>query len=305
MLLSAWRQRRHAGAIDPFDERLLERLTYLSIVARRVIRGRWRAEHRSQRVGAGIEFADHRPYAPGDDVRYIDWTALGRTDRLLLRLFEQDEDLPVYLLLDVSQSMLQGSPNKLRYGMHLVAALAYLGLSSLDRVGVTTFSDRLIDRLPAARGRARIFKVFELLQRTASGGVTDLDGAARLFVRENRRRGVVAVVSDFYDSAGGSAALDILRHNRFEPFALQLYDHAEAHPTITGDVALIDCESGAIREVTLSPGLLEQYARAHEGFCRRLEAFCAAKQVPFVRADTRVPFDEIVLTVLRRRGFLR
>jgi len=298
-------RRATTDAPDLFDDALLKKLEYLHIVARKLLVGRNRAERRSRRVGAGIEFADHRDYAPGDDFRHVDWNVLGRTDRLLLRLFEQEEDLAVHLLLDVSDSMLLGSPSKLRYAMQVTAALAYVGLAGLDRVGLATFADKLRERLPPARGKARIFKIFEFLRATRTGGTTDLAGAARVFVHQNRRRGIAFLISDFYDDNGSEAAIDLLRHNRFEPLVIQIYEHAEAHPRLSGDVQLVDCETGQTQDVTLSPRVLQQYQRRHGAFCRQLEDFCRAKHVPFFRADTRLPLDDLVLTIFRRRGLLR
>src|SRR5262245_66506936 len=113
--------------------------------------GHIRAERRTKKVGSGIEFADHRAYTLGDDFRYIDWNIYGRMDKLLLRLFEEEEDLSIYMLLDASLSMKIGEPSpKLHYAMKLVAALCYIGLANLDRVSIQPFSDELHERLPPA-----------------------------------------------------------------------------------------------------------------------------------------------------------
>jgi uncharacterized protein (DUF58 family) len=221
---------------DLFDDELLRKLEYLHIFARRLAAGRQRGERRSRVVGSGIEFADHRDYTPGDDFRYIDWNVLGRTDRLLLRLFEQEEDLSIHLLLDVSDSMQLGQPSKLLYAYRIAAALAYIGLAGLDRVGVATLSDDVRDRLPPARGRARIFQIFEFLSHARGGGATDLTAALRTFVHQTKRRGIAILLSDLYDPKGAASAIDLLRHNRFEPLIIQLYDHASAHPELSGDV---------------------------------------------------------------------
>src|SRR5262249_30072316 len=122
-----------------FDEGFLKKLEYLAIVSRKVFAGRVRAERRSRKTGAGIEFADHRDYAPGDDIRYLDWALYGRAGKLLLRLFEEEEDLHVYLLLDASASMRTGHPPKLDQAMKLAAALAYVTLANLDRVSIVPF----------------------------------------------------------------------------------------------------------------------------------------------------------------------
>src|SRR5213078_694952 len=169
-----------------FDDRFLKTLEHLHMVSRKVFAGNLRAERRTRKVGSGIEFADHRTYARGDDFRYIDWNLYGRLDKLLLRLFEEEEDLHIYILIDVSDSMAIGAPlPKLHYAMQLGAALTYVGLANLDRVAIIPFSGKVIDRLPPARGKNRIFRVFEFLRTCEIGGQTDLAECMKTFVAQN------------------------------------------------------------------------------------------------------------------------
>lgn len=293
------------GQADLFDEQFLKKLEYLYIVSKKVFAGRTRAERRTRKSGSGIEFADYREYVPGDDFRYLDWNLYSRLDRLLLRLFEEEEDLYIYLLLDCSDSMQMGSPPKLHYAMQVTAALCYVGLANLDRVSIVTFADGLKDRLPPARGKGRIFKVFEFLRSVAPGGTTQLASSLRAFVHQNKRRGLAVLISDFYDPEGYEDAVNLLRYNRFEPFAIQTLDPLETRPRLKGDLQLVDCETGELREITVSPGLLEAYVREHARYCQELAEFCTAKQVPLFVADTDIPFDELVLKIFRKGGFLR
>jgi uncharacterized protein (DUF58 family) len=289
-----------------FDESFLKKLEYLHMVSRKVFTGNLRAERRTRTVGSGIEFADHRTYARGDDFRYIDWNVYGRIDKLLLRLFEEEEDLHIYILVDCSDSMAIGSPlPKLHYAMQVGAALTYVGLANLDRVAILPFSDRVLGRMPPARGKNRIFRVFEFLRSCEIGGRTDLAGCARTFVAQHKRRGLAVLISDFYDPRGFEEGINTLRYNRFEPFVLQAYDLREASPQLHGDLSLVDCETGETREVTVSRALLDAYRREHEKYCKELEQFCTARAVPFFRTHTQVPFDELVLRIFRTGGFLR
>ncbi len=290
---------------DLFDEAFLKKLEYLYIVSKKVFAGRIRAERRTRKSGSGIEFADHRDYTAGDDFRYLDWNIYGRMDKLLLRLFEEEEDLHIYLLLDISDSMRVGTPPKLHYGMKVAAALCYVGLANLDRVSIVTFADGLRDRLPAARGKGRIFKVFEFLRAVTPGGVTRLGPSMRSFVHQNKRRGLAVLITDFYDPEGYEEGINLLRHNRFEPFAIQIVDPGEVRPRLKGDLQLIDCETGEVREITVSPSLLDAYTREHEKYCQEIAEYCTKKQVELFRAETGVPFDELVLKIFRRGGFLR
>lgn len=288
-----------------FDERFLKKLEYLHVVSRKIFAGSLRAERRTRKVGSGIEFADHRRYAFGDDFRYIDWNLYGRIDRLLLRLFEEEEDLYIYILLDCSRSMLIGEPPKLHYAMQVGAALAYVGLASLDRVAVLSFSDELRGRLPPARGKNRIFKVFDFMRSVDAGGHTHLGECMRKFVHQNKRRGLAVVISDFYDPRGFEEGINTLRYNKFEPFVLQVYDPKEASPALHGDLTLVDCETGEAKEVTISRALLEAYREEHEKYCNELSEFCTARALPYFRTHTAVPFDELVLRIFRQGGFLR
>jgi uncharacterized protein (DUF58 family) len=288
-----------------FDERFLKTLEHLHMVSRKVFSGNLRAERRTRKVGSGIEFADHRTYSRGDDFRYIDWNLYGRLDKLLLRLFEEEEDLHIYILVDVSDSMAIGTPPKLHYAMQVGAALTYVGLANLDRVCIIPFGDRLIDRLPPSRGKNRIFRVFQFLRDCDIGGKTEIADCMKDFVAQNKRRGLAVVISDFYDPRGFEQGINTLRYHKFEPFVLQVYDKREAEPNLHGDLALVDCETGDTREVTVSKALLEAYQREHEKYCRELEDYCTKYAMPFFRTHTAIPFDQLVLKIFRSGGFLR
>ena len=303
---SAPRRNRAEDRSGLFDDRFLKTLEHLHMVSRKVFSGNLRAERRTRKVGSGIEFADHRTYARGDDFRYIDWNLYGRLDKLLLRLFEEEEDLHIYILVDVSDSMAIGQPlPKLHYAMQVGAALAYVGLANLDRVSIIPYADRLIDRLAPARGKNRIFRVFEFLRSCDIGGLTGLAECMKQFVTQNKRRGLAVVISDFYDPKGFETGINTLRYHKFEPFVLQVYDVREASPKLMGDLALVDCETGDTREVTVSKSLLEAYELEHERYCKELESYCTKYALPFFRTHTSIPFDELVLRIFRSGGFLR
>jgi uncharacterized protein (DUF58 family) len=309
-LLDALPWRRAATAApastdDPFDDDFQRKLEYLAIVSRRVFSGRLRAERRTKKSGSGVEFADHREYQPGDDFRYLDWNVYQRLERLLVRLYEEEEDLAIYLVLDTSASMGFGGGEKLKYAKKVVAALAYVGLANLDRVSLVTTSDRVMERMPETRGKARIFKVFRFLREAEGSGQTDLADALKTFVAQNKRRGLVVLVSDLYDPHGFEKGINVLRYNKFDPFVVHVVDPADAKPKVRGDVLLYDCETGDEREVTVTPGVLRSFGEAYERYLAEVAAFCAGRQVPYVAASLATPFDELILRVFRRGGFLR
>jgi uncharacterized protein (DUF58 family) len=289
---------------DPFDEQFWNKLEYLAIVSRRIFSGRVRAERRSKKIGSGIEFADYRHYCSGDDFRHLDWKVYGRLGRLLTRLYEEEEDLTIYILLDCSGSMTFGDPPRLGYAKKLAAALSHIGLEHLDRVSVLTFGDGIGSRLPPARGKHHIFKIFDFLRPLAAAGRTDLGAALRSFVAQNKRRGVVILISDLYDPAGFEAGLRQLRYAGFETYLLHLVDESEARPPLPGEALLVDAETGESREVVLSPGLLERYATAQAAYRKRIEEFCTQMQIPLFTLSTRIAFEDAVLRILRRGGMV-
>jgi uncharacterized protein (DUF58 family) len=314
-VLSSWRslfKRRPsaapAGDDDLFDDEFQRKLEYLALVSRRVFSGRLRAERRTKKSGSGVEFADHRDYQPGDDFRTLDWSVYQRFEKLLVRLYEEEEDLAIYLILDTSGSMAFGAErraDKLRYAKKVVAALAYVGLANLDRVSIVTTSDRVMERMPETRGKARIFKAFRFLRSIGAEGTTDLGDAMKTFVAQNKRRGLAVLVSDLYDPKGFERGMNVLRYNKFDPFVVHVVDPGDAKPQLQGDVLLYDCETGDEREVTVTAKVLERFAKAHTEYVAGIERFCATRQVPYVAASLDTPFDELILRVFRRGGFLR
>jgi uncharacterized protein (DUF58 family) len=288
-----------------FDDEFQRKLETLAIVSRRVFAGRMRAERRSKKKGSGIEFADHRDYVAGDDFRYVDWNVYQRFGRLLVRLYEEEEDLSIYFIVDCSTSMGFGDGKKFDQARRLAAALAYVGLANLDRVTIVGVSDEVVARMPTTRGKGRIFKVFRFLQELEADGTTNLADSLKTFVAQHKRRGLAVLISDLYDPAGFEAGINVLRYNRFEPYVLHIVDKKEARPRLKGDVRLYDCETGEEREITVTDKLLERIEREWNGYRDEIERFCTAHQVPYFAADVATPPDELVLEVFRRGGFLR
>jgi uncharacterized protein (DUF58 family) len=290
--------------VELFDDEFQRKLEMLALVSRRVFAGRLRAERRTKKKGSGVEFADHRDYVEGDDFRSVDWNVYQRFGKLLVRLYEEEEDLSIYFLIDCSASMGFGNGKKFDQARRIVAALAYVGLANLDRVTLVAVTDQMVKRMPTTRGKGRIFKVFRFLEGLSPGGVTDLGEALRAFGAQHKRRGLAVLVSDLYDPAGFESGINALRFDGFEPFVVHVVDKAEAAPGLKGDVLVYDCETGDEREVTVTAELLDRLGHAFADYRERIERFCVQKQVAHLTADVDVPFDELVLRVFRRGGFL-
>lgn len=298
-----------------FDSAFLAKLERLHLLSRRTFGGQSRAERRSHKLGSSLEFADYRNYVPGDDLRSIDWNIYGRSDKLFLKLFEEEEDLHIYLLVDVSDSMRWQAldarsdaplrPSKLDLARRLAGTLAYIGLANLDRVNIHFFSGQLGDDLGLGRGKSHFHHALKFLDRLPpEAGQTDLARSLKAFGQVTKRRGLVLILSDFFDPGGYEEALGYLLYQRFEIQLIQLLDPAELNPRLRGDLRLTDSETQQTYEVTASDAMVRAYEREIEIFLTGLEQFCQKHQVGYRRAMTDVPFEDFILRMLRTGGAL-
>lgn len=198
-----------------------------------------------------------------------------------------------------------GEGQKLRQAKRLAAALAYVGLANLDRIAIVTATDEISGRMPTTRGKARIFRIFRFLSGVKADGETDLGEAMKTFVAQHKRKGLAVLLSDLYDPEGFERGINVLRFNRFEPYVIHLVDPRDGRPDVRGDVRVYDCETGAEREVTVTAKVLEKYQHAYDGYLDEVQRFCTTRQVSYFRADVDASFDELILRVFRRGGFLR
>jgi uncharacterized protein (DUF58 family) len=288
-----------------FDSEFLRKLEYLNVVARKILAGSLRAERQSPRRGTSAEFADHRSYTEGDDFRHVDWHLFGRLEELFIKRYREEENLHLTVLLDVSTSMDLGKISKFNYALQLAAALAYIGMANLDSVNVLPFSERLESGLWGLKGRGKIFTLFDYLRSLDAKAMTDLQLSFREFVQRERRRGVVIVISDFYDIEGIQPALKFLKYPKHDIYVIHVADETEESPAVRGDLRLIDSESGGFREINVTDALLVKYKKAFSDLAERVEAFCVRNEMGYARARTSVPFDELVLRILRRGGLVR
>lgn len=288
-----------------FDSDFLKKLEYLSLVSRRVFRGQLLAQRRTMQLGGGIEFADHREYYPGDDFRYLDWNVFARHDELLLKRFQEEEDLHVYLLLDCSRSMAFGDPVKFDYARQVAAALAYIALADLDRVAVVAYAGDIVADLPLTRGKGRVLALLKFLEGLETqGAATDLARVVSNFVHRGQRRGLAIVLSDLFDPKGFQGGLDLLRHHRYEPHVVHIIDRKDADPGFKGDIELQDVESGTVRKVTVTERNLRQYRKIFKEFVESVQQYCNTYGIGGTLAATEVPFDELLLRMMRAAGAL-
>jgi uncharacterized protein (DUF58 family) len=288
-----------------FDSTFLKKLEYLSLVARRTFRGQLLAHRRGKQLGAGTEFADHRDYAPGDDFRYLDWNMYARHGDLLLKRFHQEEDLHVYLFLDCSRSMRFGQPAKFDFARQIAAALVYIALADGDRVSVVPFSGDMLEVFPLTRGKARILSVFEFLDQLQTVGAdTDLTRVVNTFVHRHPRAGLAVLISDLFAPAGFQRGLDLLRHHRFEPSLVHLYDRHDQSPELRGDLQLRDLETEFGKQVTVSPRSLQRYREVFEQFLDSVTSYARSYGLACVQTSTDVSLEALVLHMMRQAAVL-
>ncbi len=285
-----------------FGDDFLGRLEYLRVLARRLAARKRNLASRLKKTGSGSEFADHRPYAAGDDFRAIDWNVFSRLGRLIVRLFEEDEELHVHFLLDASASMAPGG--KFDYARRVVAALAYLALSNIDRVTVHAFNSRVTSTLPPKSGRGQVLSVMKFLETLEPEGETDVESAARDFASRTRRRGLVVILSDFFTAGEYAEAVKFLCYRRFDLFAVHVVSVEDETPGVTGDLALKDSESAEVIPVSPGRDMLRAYRDAFAGFQGDLEKAFVKHGALVIPAPVRIPFEELVSTVMREGLFV-
>jgi uncharacterized protein (DUF58 family) len=287
------------------DPKFLARLEQLELVSRKIFLGRMKGERRSKRKGQSVEFADYRNYVIGDDLRHLDWNLFARLDRLFIRLFMEEEDLHVYVLIDNSLSMDFGTPTKLHYAKQVAAALGFVGLVNADRVVVEAFNDRLTQSMPAARGRRSVWRLMEFLQKLEPAGPSDLKKALRTFSLKCSGKGIVILLSDFMDKGGYEEALRYLIARQLDIYAIQVLSQEEIEPDIVGDLRLTDIEDDDVAEITVTGPLLKRYKQNLAAFRGSLQEFCTRRGVAYLFTSNQVPFERLVLTYLRQRGLVR
>ena len=284
----------------------VRRLEQFDIAVRRIFAGRTKGERRSKRRGQSVEFADHKNYVVGDDLRHIDWNIYARLEKLFVKLFLEEEDLYLYLLLDTSKSMDYGAPAKLLAARRLAAALGYIGLVNMNRVCVQPFSAGLTQGTPLLRGRQQTFRMMDFLGKTgpADGG-SDLLAAFRAFSVKHTGKGVIVVMSDFFDKAGYERAFSYLVGLKMDIYVVHILAEEEVRPELVGDLRLVDCEDNDHAEITISAPLLAKYRETVDNFRGGLRAFCSRRGMQYLAITNRTPFEQIVMTVLRRQGLLK
>ena len=291
-----------------FDESTLRKLNQLTLVASRVRSGAMKGERRSSRRGSSVEFADYRNYAPGDDLRRLDWNIYARLERPFIKLFEEEEDLAVHILVDGSQSMNwgEGEENKFNYALRLAAGLGAITLASGDVLSIGLLqSGKVATEFGPSRGQSSLTRLFRFLENLEPGGETDLNRSMRDYSIIPRRAGLVILISDLFAADGYEAGLRQLMGRGHEAALIHALAPDELDPPLAGDIQLIDIETNHEQDVSLDGGLRELYRTRARAWIQSTQTDCRRHGIRYLNATTSQSWDQILLLEMRRSGFVK
>ncbi|MBL9138262.1 MAG: DUF58 domain-containing protein [Verrucomicrobiales bacterium] len=299
--------------------RLLRQLEQLELSAQRRSRSAGKGERRSRARGQSVEFADHRNYVAGDDLRYLDWNLYGRLERLFVKLYEEERELPVQIFLDASESMRFGTPTKFELARQVAAAIGYVALCGFDRVSVRVFPDPESPGSPAGpvvgeaavrgglrgiRGKRMAPTFLERMTQVSPGGTAVFNEALRRAALQVRQPGLAMVLSDLLDPAGYEDGLEALIGRGFHVHVIQVLAPEELNPATFGDLRLVDSENGAEEDVTFGKFRLKAYRRIVDLYTQKLREYCRGRGIGFYRTTSDASLEGLLLKELRMEGVL-
>jgi len=290
---------------DLLDPVFMSRLDALDILSHKILQGKLQGERRSKRRGQSVEFADHRPYVVGDDLRFVDWNVYGRLEQLFLKLFLEEQDLTVHIVADASGSMSFGEPPKELFIRKLTAALGYVSLVNNNRVTISFIADGVTAQLANMRGRSYLDKMAECLLTAGCDGPLNFDDACRQLAAGRIGSGVMVVLSDFLFKDGYDSGLRRLIGRQYDLYVIQVLCPQELSPDLSGELKLLDIEDADAAEITVSAALLKYYKRNLTAYCNELKDFCTRRGAVYVLANSSDSVESLVLNYLRRIRLLR
>ncbi len=297
----------HSKITQLLDPDFMAKLDTLDMLSRKIHHGRLQGERRSRRRGQSVEFADHRPYVVGDDLRFVDWNVYGRLEQLFLKMFLEEQDLTVHIMVDVSGSVASNVSGQIddmdireKYIKKLAAALGYISMVNNSRVTISTFSDGIVGQLANMRGRNYLPQMAEFLLNAKCHGSSDFDNACKQVLSSRIGTGIMIVLSDFMFKEGYQDGLRRLIGQKYDLYAIQVLTQDELDPTISGDLKLVDIEDMDTAEITVSSALIKYYKRNLSAYCNELKEFCVRRGGVYVLANADDAVESMVLKYLQR-----
>ncbi|MFN8372255.1 MAG: DUF58 domain-containing protein [Anaerolineae bacterium] len=292
------------------DEATRRKLEQVTLQATRVRAGAMKGERRSNKRGTSIEFADYRNYAPGDDLRRMDWNIYARLERPYIKLLEDEEDLAVHLLLDTSASMDwpkegERDQNKLLFAKRIFAGLAYTSLNSNDRMLMTAISDRGLEHFGPVRGRGMSVAMLRFVHRLKPAGATDLNAALKNYSLRGGRPGLCIIISDMFSPSGYTEGVNHLLSKGYEVALVHVLSPDEITPPLAGDLRLMDSETGTPQEVSVDGGMRELYIKRLEAWREGIRNECLRRGMHYFPTDTAALWEKAILYDMRRAGLVK
>ncbi len=285
------------------DPEVLSKLRSMDLRARLVVEGFIAGMHKSPYHGFSVEFAEHRQYMPGDEIKHVDWKVYGKTDRYYVKQFEEETNLKAYLLLDTSASMGFGSGKvtKLEYASYLAAALTFLMLRQRDAVGLVTFNDKIRRNLPPRSITSYLHLILKELDRVRPGEKTDVADTLHNIAERVKRRGLVVLFSDLLDEpARVISGLKHFRHRKHEVIVFHIMDPMELRFDFTSDAVFRDVETG--EQIATQPvHIRNEYRRQVRAFIDTYRRSCREDRIDYVLLNTRENFDRALFQYLIKR----
>jgi uncharacterized protein (DUF58 family) len=291
-----------------FDETTLRKLEQLTLIAERVRVGVMKGDRRSSKRGTSIEFADYRNYVKGDDLRRLDWNVYARLERPFIKLLEEEEDLSVHLLEDASASMDWPDNevnNKLNYALRLAGALGHIGLTTGDLMTVTLLNSQNEQRWGTYRGQQNSLRLLQFLENGRALGITDLNLSLRNYALRGGRPGLLFILSDLLSPNGYQDGLNALQARGYEVGLIHILSPDEIEPPVSGDLKLVDVETGADAEITLDATTLNLYRERLREWQTEIATFCANRHIHYIPLTTDLPWEKLVMQTLRVKGIVK
>lgn len=287
-----------------FDQQFLRKLENMAFLLKKARAGRYSGQHRSPRKGQSVEFADYRAYVTGDDWRQVDWHAYARLERLFIKLFVEENDLLVHLLVDNSASMAWPSGQKFRLAKQLAGALGYLALANMEQAGVVALAEGCGRYLPLQRGLQAVNRFWGFLRPLETGGAVNLNRNLRQAGKFIKGPGLTIIISDLLSPDGYEEGLQYLQHRGQQVLVIQVLDRSEKEPELLGNFRLVDCENGEAKEVSVTPLILKAYREHLQNFLSGVRGFCLVREIAYLEVDAADALEDILLRSLRSGGIL-
>lgn len=288
-----------------FDSFTINKLKRLQFVAQQIKAGIVRGERRSPRYGQSIEFADYRSYVPGDDLRQLDWNVYARHNQPFIKLRENEEDLSVYVLVDGSKSMDWGiaEENKFTYACKLAAGFSVISLFTGDYLWMDVIGTGF--KFGPMRGQGNLLRVLDALDQVHPKGQVNLKEIGRQFSQSRKRPGLVILISDLLLPEGYEEGLKDIQGFGHEIILLQTLCPEELHPSIEGELRLVDAETGASQEVIIDRGMLRVYNRRLKSWQAEIHNFCNQRQIRYIPVDTSIAWEKFLMYDMLVTGILQ